>query len=113
MIDKDDSKNADNNKNQPKIHTIEIHNNRIISFWIGFNRSTIFDWNTIGIEDDDVKCKIKAFTVLLFICFLTALVWGLHSSKEVTILSEDDVEIIVRYDDLMKIAFPKNLRLKE
>ena len=66
-----------------------------------------FDWNTIGIEDDDVKCKIKAFTVLLFICFLTALVWGLHSSKEVTILSEDDVEIIVRYDDLMKIAFPK------
>lgn len=107
MIDKDDSRNADNNKNQPKIHTIEIHNNRIISFWIGFNRSTIFDWNTIGIEDDDVKCKIKAFTVLLFICFLTALVWGLHSSKEVTILSEDDVEIIVRYDDLMKIAFPK------
>lgn len=64
------------------------------------------DWDTIGIKDE-LRFKIIIFASLVVLCFIAAIIWGLHSSKEKTILSEDDVKIVVRYDDLMKIAFPK------
>lgn len=64
------------------------------------------DWSIFGIEDD-IWLKIIILTSLVVLCFIAALIWGLHSSKEVTILSEDDVKVVVKYDDLMRIAFPK------
>lgn len=66
-----------------------------------------FDWNTLGIDSDNVKCKIMILVLLVVFCLITSLIWGLHSSKEVTVLSKDDIKIVVKYGDLMKIAFPK------
>lgn len=66
-----------------------------------------FDWNTIGIDSDNLKCKIMILVLLVVFCLITSLIWGLHSSKEVTVLSKDDIKIVVKYGDLMKIAFPK------
>lgn len=66
-----------------------------------------FDWNIIGIDSDNVKCKIMILVLLVVFCLITSLIWGLHSSKEVTVLSKDDIKIVVKYGDLMKIAFPK------
>lgn len=64
------------------------------------------DWSIFGIEND-IRFKIIILVFLVVLCFIAALVWGLHSSKEKTILFEDDIKIVVRYDDLMKIAFPQ------
>lgn len=64
------------------------------------------DWSIFGIEDY-IRFKIIILASLVIICFIAALIWGLLSSKEKTILSEDDVKIVVRYDDLIKIAFPQ------
>ena len=66
-----------------------------------------FDWNTFGIDECNVKAKFIILAVAVILCIIVALVWGLLSSKVVTILSADDVKIIVKYDDLMDIAFPK------
>lgn len=66
-----------------------------------------FDWNALGINDCNVKAKLTILATAVIFCIIVSLIWGLHSSKEVTILSEDKVKITVKYDDLMKIAFPK------
>ena len=41
------------------------------------------------------------------ICAIISIVWGMVFANKITIYSKDDVEIEVRYGDLMKIAFPK------
>ena len=66
-----------------------------------------FDWHTLGIDDCNIKAKLIILTVSVLICIIIALVWGLISSKALTILSKDNVKIIIKYGDLMKIAFPK------
>ena len=40
------------------------------------------------------------------ICAIISIVWGMVFANKITIYSKDDVEIEVRYGDLMKIAFP-------
>ena len=69
-----------------------------------------FDWDTVGINNGDTKSKIIVLIIIVLICFALALIWGLYSSKEVTLLSEDDVKIVVKYGNLMKIAFPKKMQ---
>lgn len=66
-----------------------------------------FEWETVGIKNNDLKSKIIVLSVIMTICIVIATVWGIISSKKVTILSEDDVKVVVKYDDLMRIAFPK------
>ena len=68
---------------------------------------SFLDWDTVGIDNCDTKSKIIVLIIIVLTCFAIALIWGLLSSKEVTLLSEDDVKIVVKYGDLMKIAFPK------
>lgn len=63
------------------------------------------DWDTIGI--DDAKNKITVLLIILVFCWLVSLSWGTFLSNKRTIYSKDEVEIVVRYGDLMKIAFPK------
>lgn len=66
-----------------------------------------FDWHTLGIDDCNINAKLIILTVSVLICIIIALVWGLISSKALTILSKDNVKVIIKYGDLMKIAFPK------
>lgn len=63
------------------------------------------DWDNIGI--DDIKNKIAVLLGILMICAIISIVWGMVFANKITIYSKDDVEIEVRYGDLMKIAFPK------
>lgn len=63
------------------------------------------DWDNIGI--DDIKNKIAVLLGILMICAIISIVWGMVFANKITICSKDDVEIEVRYGDLMKIAFPK------
>lgn len=65
------------------------------------------DWKTFGIEEADLKCKIIVFCALLFVCGISSIIWGAFLSKKITVFSEDEVKIVVKYDDLMNIAFPK------
>ena len=67
------------------------------------------DWDTIGIEND-LRFKVIIFASLVILCFIFALIWGLLSSKKVYILSEDNIKVIVKYDNLIKIAFPKKMK---
>lgn len=63
------------------------------------------DWDNIGI--DDIKNKIAVLLGILMICAIISIVWGMAFANKIAIYSKDDVEIEVRYGDLMKIAFPK------
>ena len=63
------------------------------------------DWNTIGIKD--TKNKILILLALLLLCGVIAFIWGGFLSNKRTIYSRDEVEINVKYGDLMKISFPK------
>lgn len=63
------------------------------------------DWDSIGI--DDIKNKIAVLLGILMICAIISIVWGMVFANKIAIYSKDDVEIEVRYGDLMKIAFPK------
>lgn len=62
-------------------------------------------WDSIGVND--TKCKIAILLIILAICGIVSLIWGLFLSNKKTIYSKDEVKIEVRYGDLMKIAFPK------
>lgn len=62
-------------------------------------------WESIGVND--AKYKIAILLSILTICGIFSLIWGLFLSNKKTIYSKDEVEIEVRYGDLMKIAFPK------
>ena len=63
------------------------------------------DWDSIGI--DNVKSKISLLLGILMICAIISIIWGMFFANKMNIYSKDDVEIEVRYGDLMKIAFPK------
>ena len=63
------------------------------------------DWDNIGIND--IKNKIAILLGILIICAIISIIWGMLFANKITIYSKDDVEIEVRYGDLMKIAFPK------
>lgn len=63
------------------------------------------DWDNIGI--DDIKNKIAVLLGILMICAIISIVCGMVFANKIAIYSKDDVEIEVRYGDLMKIAFPK------
>lgn len=64
-------------------------------------------WDLLGVKDEDTKCKILILGMLLVVCIIVALIWGAFFSNKKTILTEDEVEIIVKYGDLFKVAFPK------
>lgn len=65
------------------------------------------DWDMLGIEGDDAKCKIFIFCMILFSCVVMALIWGIFFSNSRSILVKDEVHIVVKYGDLLKVAFPK------
>lgn len=79
----------------------------IVSIVFGFlsGIQVFVDWDTIGINA--TKNKIFILLLILLICAFTALIWGVFLSNKRTIYSRDEVEINVKYGDLMKIAFPK------
>lgn len=64
-------------------------------------------WEVFGIEENNTKGKITILILLLTFCSIIATIWGIFFSSKITLYSQDDVEIKVKYDDLMKIAFPK------
>ena len=64
-------------------------------------------WDIFGIKEENVRYKILILIALLIACAVISVIWAVFLSNEVTIFKKDDVEIIVKYDDLMKIAFPK------
>lgn len=69
------------------------------------------DWDNIGI--DNTKYKIAILIIILALCGIISLILGVFLSNKRIIYSKDEVEIEVRYGDLMKIAFPiisKNTR---
>lgn len=63
------------------------------------------DWDNIGI--DDTKNKIAILLGIILLCGIISIVWVLFFSNKRTLYSKDEVEIQVKYGDLMKIAFPK------
>lgn len=62
-------------------------------------------WESLGINE--TKYKVAVLLGLLFLCGIISLIYGLFFSKRKTVFSKDEVEIEVKYGDLMKIAFPK------
>lgn len=68
------------------------------------------DWNILGIKNDDTKSKIIVLCLILAGCIVVALVWGTFFFNSRNILLEDEVHIVVKYGDLLKIAFPKKYR---
>lgn len=64
-------------------------------------------WEVLGIEENDTNRKVILLISLLIFCGIIAIIWGIFFSNEITVFAQDDVEIKVKYDDLMKIAFPK------
>lgn len=64
------------------------------------------DWNVFGVESNNIKCKIIILGLIIFGCVVLALIWSIFFSGSKKILSDDEVKIIVKYDDLLKIAFP-------
>lgn len=68
------------------------------------------DWDNIGV--DNTKNKIAILIVVLALCGIISLIWGIFLSNNRIIYSKDEVEIEVRYGDLMKIAFPKKNKTK-
>lgn len=65
------------------------------------------DWSAFGLTDGDTKMKIYIMLGILLGCAIVALIWGICFSNSNTIFSIDDVKIIVKYGDMLKIAFPK------
>lgn len=63
-------------------------------------------WDIIGIKEE-LKYRIFIFIICLVVCIMVALIWGLFFANEKKILIEDEVEIVVKYGDLLKVAFPK------
>lgn len=70
-------------------------------------------WEVLGIEENDTNRKVILLISLLIFCGIIAIIWGIFFSNEITVFAQDDVEIKVKYDDLMKIAFPKKQKRKE
>ena len=68
------------------------------------------DWDVFGVKKEDIKSKITVLCIIVLLCFIVAVLWAINSSKSNTIYSCDEVKIIVKYGDLMKIAFPKRHR---
>ena len=64
-------------------------------------------WDMFGIDDENIKCKLIIFLLIIVSCFIVALIWGIFFSYQNTILSEDDVKIVVKYGNILKTAFPK------
>ena len=65
-------------------------------------------WESIGINN--IKYKITALLAILVICGFFSLILGTFFSNKRTIYSKDEVEIEVKYGDLMEIAFPNKMR---
>ncbi len=65
------------------------------------------NWDIFGVENDDTKCKITIFCIILVGCMVLALIQFIFFSNSKSIFLKDEVEIIVKYGDLLKIAFPK------
>lgn len=63
-------------------------------------------WDILNIEDN-IQFKIIIFIVILLLCGIIAIIWGVFFSNKTTIYLKDEVEILVKYGDLMKIAFPQ------
>lgn len=76
-----------------------------VAFGLISSMQMFISWESIGV--DDTKYKITILLAILVICGIISLIWGLFFSNKKTIYSKDEVEIEVRYGDLMKIAFPK------
>lgn len=64
-------------------------------------------WDILGVKEEDTKCKIFIFGMLLVACIIAALIWGIFFSNKKKVLAEDEVEIVVKYGDLFKVAFPQ------
>lgn len=64
-------------------------------------------WDTLGVKDD-TKCKIFIFSAILVTSIIVALIWGICFSNKKRVFIEDEVEIVVKYGDLFKIAFPQS-----
>lgn len=64
------------------------------------------DWDVLGIGSSNIKYKIIILGLIIFICVVMALIWGIFFSGSKTILSKDEVKIVVKYDNLLKLAFP-------
>lgn len=62
------------------------------------------DQNTIGI--DDTKDKVVILLGILILCGSISMILSMFFVTK-NIYSKDEVEIVVKYGDLMKIAFPK------
>lgn len=62
-------------------------------------------WDILGIKDEDAKCKIFIFGMILVACIIVAMIWGIFFSTKKRVFAEDEVEIIVKYGDLFKEAF--------
>lgn len=67
-------------------------------------------WDVLGIKDEDTRCKIFIFGVILVVCIIVAVIWSIFFSNKKKVFEEDEVEIIVKYGDLFKVAFPQKQR---
>lgn len=64
-------------------------------------------WDSFGIKNDDIECKISIFCIIIAVCAAIAFIVSIFFSNRKTIYSKDEIRIIVKYDNLLKIAFPK------
>ena len=64
-------------------------------------------WDFLGIDGENTGYKVIILGLILAGCAISALLGGIFFSNSKTIFSKDEVEIVVKYGDLMKIAFPK------
>lgn len=71
------------------------------------------DWDILGEKFDDTKCKIAILCLILVSCVVIALIWGILGSNSKSVLLEDEVHIVVKYGNLLKIAFPRKNRGKK
>lgn len=71
------------------------------------------DWDMLGVNCDDIKGKITILCLILVSCIVIALIWGIFLSNSKRVLVEDDVHIVVKYGNLLKIAFPRKKRSKK
>lgn len=65
------------------------------------------EWDVLGVKNEDTSGKLIILGAILVGCILVALIWGVFFSNSKTVLSNDDVSIVVKYGNLMKTAFPK------
>lgn len=68
------------------------------------------DWDMLGVKGDDTKCKIIIFCLILVSCIIIALIWGIFLANSKSVFLKDEVHIVVKYGDLLKVAFPKKDR---